>query len=469
MWCFLLVLLPLISSPVSDPPILAAVEQRKKHGCIDLQGHVVVPIEYDDLGFWQEGLLAVNRGAQEKNYLKRGGKWGFCNAQGREVIPVRYEEVLGFSEGLAGVRIGKLWGFINPRGQLVIPAQFRAVRSFQNGLSAAANAAGKWGYLTDQGQWHLAPQYDEVFPFEHGVARVYRRLTKRNAYGEEDGVYGLINRQGAQVLAPSYRSIGAFHDGLARVEVPGPTGSSYTKYGYVNVRGELVVPAVYDSAEDFSSGRAAVGVVAPQAPNPFFGRAMHYGYLDETGRQVVPPQYSRVTPFRGAYAVVERGPQALGRFLDIDSTGQIRQPELLPAAALLDREGKPVLDFVYGHLSLLEGDLLLASRRTHTGTGVITVSGEAVLPFKYVNLRYLGHDLFMDNNGTVDEEVVVVNRAGHVLFHRQDLGMPGGKYEFGVFHVRTEGLSKSGLVDVAGRWVVPPTYDMISSFEQVVP
>ena len=173
-------------------------------------------------------------------------------------------------------------------------------------------------------------------------------------------------------------------------------------------------------------------------------------------------------PFRGQYAVVERGPQPLGYFLDTDSTGRIRQPERLPAAALLDREGNQVLGFEYRQLSLLEGDLLLASRRTHTGTGVITVTGKVVLPFEYVNLRYLGHDLFMDNNGTVDEEVLVVNRNGQVLFHRQDVGMPGGEYEFGVLHVRTEKLSKSGLLDVAGHWVVLPIYDMISSFEQIV-
>ncbi|WP_165370421.1 WG repeat-containing protein [Hymenobacter persicinus] len=453
---------------MANPLILASVEQHEKHGCIDLQGQVVIPIAYDDLGVWQEGLLAVNRGAKTKNFLKRGGPWGFCNPQGQEVIPIRYEEVYGFCEGLAAVRIGKKWGFINPQGELIIPAQFRAVGSFHNGLSAAANATGKWGYLTNKGQWHIAPAYDTVLPFEDGLARVYRRLTKRNEYGEEEGLYGLINRQGEPVLEPCYHSIGSFHDGLARVEVAGSESSVYTKYGYINRQGELAIPAIYDRAEDFSSGRAAVGMVDPQAPKPSFGRALHYGYIDETGRQIVPPQYSRVTSFTGAYAVVERGPQVRVYFLETDSTGQIHNADQLPAAALLDRQGNRVLDFDYRHLNLLEGGLLLASRRTLSGMGVITIAGEVVLPFEYVNLKYLGHDLFMDNNGTVDEEVLVVNRHQHLLFHRQDVGMPAGKYEFGVFHVRTEGLRKSGLVDTTGRWVVPPIYDRISSLQEVI-
>jgi hypothetical protein len=55
------------------------------------------------------------------------------------------------------------------------------------------------------------------------------------------------------VIQPQFTYGGNFVNGLARVKVDG-------KMGFINKKGVLVVPAIYDSAFNFYQGRAAVEV-----------------------------------------------------------------------------------------------------------------------------------------------------------------------------------------------------------------
>jgi hypothetical protein len=41
------------------------------------------------------------------------GKCGFVDKKGREVVPLKYDAVQSFSEGMAAVRLEGKWGFIS--------------------------------------------------------------------------------------------------------------------------------------------------------------------------------------------------------------------------------------------------------------------------------------------------------------------------------------------------------------------
>ncbi|MPM68142.1 hypothetical protein SDC9_115073 [bioreactor metagenome] len=74
---------------------------------------------------------------------------------------------------------------------------------------------------------------------------------------EVNGRWGFIDTSGKFIIKPEYlpRIWGSpmiFCEGLAAVRTE--TGT-----GFINTRGEIVVPAVYSSAEDFSDGLARVG------------------------------------------------------------------------------------------------------------------------------------------------------------------------------------------------------------------
>lgn len=70
-------------------------------------------------------------------YSKKNGqyKYGFINYSGELVVPIEYEDIKNFSEGLAGVKLGNKWGYIDEKGSVKVGFNFDEVENFQNGLA----------------------------------------------------------------------------------------------------------------------------------------------------------------------------------------------------------------------------------------------------------------------------------------------------------------------------------------------
>ena len=57
------------------------------------------------------------------------------------------------------------------------------------------------------------------------------------------------------------------------------------KYGFVNAKGKVVIPLIYDEVLNFSEGIAAVS------------KAAKWGFVDSTGKEITPLQYSDALSF----------------------------------------------------------------------------------------------------------------------------------------------------------------------------
>lgn len=68
--------------------------------------------EWDDLGVFSEGLVAV----------EKDGKWGYADKSGSLVIPCEWDTAWGFDEGLALVEKGGKRGYIDKSGTIIISA-----------------------------------------------------------------------------------------------------------------------------------------------------------------------------------------------------------------------------------------------------------------------------------------------------------------------------------------------------------
>ena len=443
---------------------LAQVELNKKHGCIDLQGKEIIPVKYDDMGFWGNGLIPVNTGAKEVNYLKKGGKWGYCNAKGVLVIPMQFEAAETFCEGKAPVRIKNKWGFIDTTGKMIIAPQYDQTSQFRNELCVVAKNR-KWGIIDATGKEVIKLEYGELNDFENGVARAFVG-TKSDDGWEVKGGYCLINRKGEQITAPKYKSIFPFSDGLARVEVPSTENKYDTKSGFINEMGELVIPAIYDEAEDFTDGMAAVGFRKKQEGIAFLESEYTWGYVNKQGVEVVKPQYSQASKFMNDRAIVGKGNQR-GFIVVIEAVNDsIINHESHPKAALIDKDGRYLLNFDWQWLNPISDSLFIAHRAKYKGAGVINSKGETIIPFKYANLHYAGDSLFTANDGRgKGGESMVVDIHNNVLFRTKKYFIPELGYEFGLLHIRNYSTNKEGLIDARGNMVIKDKYDMIVAFE----
>jgi len=81
------------------------------YGAIDVKGRVVIPLVYDGLSLFRDGLAAFRRG---------GGKWGYLDRHGREVIPARFDRARPFFDGLAEVAIDGKVALIDVSGRVVV-------------------------------------------------------------------------------------------------------------------------------------------------------------------------------------------------------------------------------------------------------------------------------------------------------------------------------------------------------------
>ncbi len=361
----------LAAREISDSPLydgLRFVREDGKCGYIDMDGNIVVPIEYDVLSAFSEGVAII----------AKDGKYGYVDHDGNILVPLEYEETVEFSrggDGLAPVKKDGRWGYMenplqsrNPDGTpvihwidgadrldifrdghaLVIRANTFSVinRQFEEVFGGPYDSieqtqydncfivsqSGKKGVFRYDGTPILPLEYDDIYAvqMEPGVRRF--RVQK-------DGKQGLYNLDGSVMLACVFdelrvsqtasdrviASFGGYYGILtpAGEQVPciyeeiweEPDGYQVKldgKYGLLGTDFSVTVPPVYEE----------MGSIYAQGIPRAVKRDGLYGYIDQTGREIIPPQYEEAFWFRGGLAVVREN----GKYGCINTRGQFVIP-----------------------------------------------------------------------------------------------------------------------------------------------
>ena len=105
----------------------------KKYGFIDKSGKVVIELQFDDAGYFSEGLARV----------EKDGKWGFIDKSGKVVIEPQYDYVGDFSEGLAKVQNEKDQKRINKKDK------HKHQKAIRDSMPSHIMTAAEWEYATD--------------------------------------------------------------------------------------------------------------------------------------------------------------------------------------------------------------------------------------------------------------------------------------------------------------------------------
>lgn len=143
---------------------LALVEKDGKHGYVNKEGKVIVPLIYDEGMAFFEGKAGV----------MLNNKWGFIDSTGAEIVKPQYSEVYSYNEGMAVVSKGDSWGFIDEKGNLVIPMNYTNARCFSSGLAPVSNSKMQWGFIDKAGKLVLPFQYGYADRFREGTAKVMK-------------------------------------------------------------------------------------------------------------------------------------------------------------------------------------------------------------------------------------------------------------------------------------------------------
>lgn len=223
-------------------------------GYIDKTGRAVIPVEFQSIRDFSEGLACVS--LPRKDGSPFGPKeTGFIDKTGKFVIgPGRSFVSSGFVNGLCYVFVsesrGAKYGYIDREGKTLIPLIYDYAANFAEGLACVRidkRGEGKYGFIDSRGAEIIPIEYDDVsFHFVNGVACAVKGDTAT-----------VIDRSGRVLVKLDFKPhyVGDFVEGLAYVAL---RDSNHNRHGFINVKGEVVIPCEYDQVAPFRDGLALV-------------------------------------------------------------------------------------------------------------------------------------------------------------------------------------------------------------------
>lgn len=231
---------------------LATVKKKKPDfgfswGAIDTKGTIVIPVEYEYLGYLSEGLIN----------FEKDSKMGFLDRNNQVVIPAMYYNFSAFSDGLAAVKVSEVgkFGYIDKSNKLVIPAEYEDANPFSGGFAAVAKKKGYTSSKPGQksvivpGQWVVIDKTGKQIQ-----ERSFDKVSALNAGGlfiiESDGKKGTMNTKGMPILPMEYSDVSIDKAGYAIFKTV-----DTKKYGMMNNVGTIIVAPNYDYVSPTTANR----------------------------------------------------------------------------------------------------------------------------------------------------------------------------------------------------------------------
>ncbi|MCX7652590.1 MAG: WG repeat-containing protein [Bacteroidia bacterium] len=289
------------------------------------------------------------------------------------------------------------------------------IGSFQDGLIVfrkdEKEGSGKYGAFNLAGKEVIVPQYDalELIGQNLAIARVKDKWTLIEVSGDK----------AKELFPPRYSNIrGYISEDLIVVK-------ENDRYGYINTKGEQIIPCQYEDALPFSEGLAPVAI------------GKKWGYIDKSGKEVIRPEYEKADMFVNGFARVQKDDNHYWGF--INAKGE------LVVSPRYDEVGT----FVNG----------IAPVRTDKNWGCINEKGELFIPLSYQEIiRYPSVDVIA---------VKKDNKWGFLTFSGKELVSP--RYDdfngFGNNGLAAVKIGKKwGYADKEGNMVIPANYDKAFPF-----
>ena len=391
---------------------LAAVKFSDGWGYINKKGDVVIPGQFGEAYPFSDNGLAL---------VKLDGYYGFINTKGKYVVNPIYSNALSFNDShLTAVKRNGKYGYINEQGETIIPLQFDEASAFCYDL-ASVKIGGKYGFINERGEFVINPIYDEarsftnnkitvVGKFNHNKEMMYACVSKKGnlltdfmlnkVYVSDkfvityDGVYyGLCGLNLVPLFKTEYQitdfpiSLDSFYN-LGDKLIPFRDNETY-KYGYLNLKGQVVIDAKYDMIGNFNDGLAMVK------------KDNKYGFINTQGQLIVSNKYNVVRDFSEGYAVVGK--------TEGDHTYY----------GLIDTKGNVVLDISYYDLGDVSNGLSYFTTFESRLIGYIAPNKKIVVPQEYtqVSKTIMGYDVTDDGYIVVrkDDKYGILRKDGNFL------------------------------------------------------
>ncbi|GAA3523366.1 WG repeat-containing protein [Aquimarina addita] len=315
---------------------LAAIREKGYYGYIDKTGQFVIPPNFEDAGKFKDGIAIVTTKEDKKVYINTKGEM-------IDIKLEQYYKLNKFNEGLSIIKTKNGFGYIDTKGNVVVSPQYKTAYNFENGLALVSKNGTNFGYINKSGKYVIEPKYYIATSFSNGLAAVKdsgfktKFLNKEGKevleikssytcdnfseglaiFYEEGKGYGYVNKNGDIVIKPNskFETLMSFKEGVARF-------STKNEVGYIDKNGKIL----FKISKDYFLGYVSNGMI------PFYKRRerlsqSRYGFMNIRGEVKVKPQYKEVEPFKGNLARIHLSQGFNGYYVYINKEGNVIEPK----------------------------------------------------------------------------------------------------------------------------------------------
>ena len=275
---------------------------KGKYGFVDTSGKWIIPAQYDEANNFSCGLAQV----------KKGNAWQFIDRTGRTILKANSESV-DFSDDLAGQLVfepHRLYRYFDKNGK--VSAEILDARSggeFSKGYAPIEFFEGRKAIVIDRAGRTVTQLESDACgsSFKEGLLDVWK-----------DQKEGFVDIKGNWVIPPQFRLANGFIDGVAPVI---PEGTD--KWGAIDKHGNLIIPPKYNMSAKIGFNlddseyspyvennipydkRSALGAFSEElAPEK---SSEKWGYINKSGAIVIPEEFDYAFPFSEGLALVAFG------------------------------------------------------------------------------------------------------------------------------------------------------------------
>ncbi|MGE5328214.1 MAG: WG repeat-containing protein [Deltaproteobacteria bacterium] len=369
------------SSEIGLYPAYIMENNNQKWGYIDKTGTFVIQPLFDGADDFQSNGLA-------KVYVKNADKvnQGIINKSGKFILQPIYSYISNFSDGVTIAQSDK-YSIVNEEGKKIFETN-SSIYNFNQGLATLIQEAGGktlYGYINKDGKIVIKPQFQYAKDFENGKAIVITA----------DDKTAVIDKTGTIIKTFDYKidainqDIAVFYD------------KNKDKYGYTDLKGNILIEPKYTQANPFEEGYAVVNNAQESYDNEF-------GLIDSNGKFIIEPKYNYIKRIgKDLYAV-----SLSDKDISWADASYCKK-------ALFNIAGKQLTDFNYYEVTDVENGLISVSDAQKTY--FINTQGQKVtgLPETdgYGALKIKG-DIVV---GNFDQDIIYLTKDGKTIWKSEKI------------------------------------------------
>jgi hypothetical protein len=311
------------------------------------------------------------------------------------------------------VKAGNNWAFIDTTCTYVVEPKFEGASDFFCGR-ALITRSNKIAYINQYGEIKSSFTYTNGTDFSENFAFVLDSLNIISCIDTSMKV---------QFVLKEIEEVHSFNEGFAAFRKEG-------KFGFINLKGNVVIPCIYDAALDFSEGVCGVANLIGTEDSTYYD----WFFIDKTGKKIINQNFEEVNEFKMGLSAVKLN----GKFGWIDRSGKFiygnefeecksfsegfARFTLNGAWGLINRLGKIVVEPSFMAIGDMHEGLAMISLGPGNSTGYIDSTGKIVIKPIYQSASFFknGYAYVAKNN-----RISVINKSGKLYCDEQFESVPG--------------------------------------------